>query len=122
MRTGTKALLILLAIGSLALWTAVPAASLWAASKLARTKAEHFQIGLPMTVGAIIVWGTILAWGNALYLRARGLLPLPEDAEDVPPPRGPLEPLLVWSLAFAFLAFLVWFFAFAKNPPPDIQF
>ena len=116
-------LLALLAAGSLALWTAVPAASLWAAGKLARSKAEHFLIGLPLTLAAMAVWGTLLIWINALYLRVTGFWEAFEDPDEPPRRlRGPLESLLVGSLYLAVVAFLIWFFAFARNPQPDIAF
>jgi hypothetical protein len=114
-------LLLLLAVGSLMLWTAVPAAGLWAASKLTVTKAQHFVVGLPMTLSAMILWGVILFSLNAAYVRLTSHPATDDQAEDSPPSqRGPLEAFLVPSLLIACIAFLVWFFAFAKNPPPGI--
>jgi hypothetical protein len=52
-----------------------------------------------------------------------GTAPPPDEEEDESPRMsGPLEPLLVWSLYIAVVVLLVWFFAFAQNPPPDIAF
>jgi hypothetical protein len=114
-------LLIALVVGSLMLWTAVPAAGLWAASRLTASKAQHYLVGLPLTITAMIVWGVLLFSLNALYLRAAGFLTPHDETGEAPSlRRGPLELLLVWSLLLAFLAFLVWFFAFAKDPPPGI--
>ena len=105
------------------MWTAVPAAGLWVAGELADSTTQHFLIGLPLALGAMILWGTALVWLNGLYLRVTGQAP-PPGGEDEEEHRlsGPLEPLLVWSLYIAVVVLLIWFFAFAQNPPPDIQY
>lgn len=115
-------LLALLAIGSLALWIVVPAAWLWAASKLTDSSTSHFAasvLGMPV---AIILFGIALSWVNRLYVRVRwSHVPLPEvddEEEHLRIARGPLEPLLVGSLVIAIAAFVFWFFVLAKNPPP----
>lgn len=116
-------LLALLAAGSLALWTAVPASSLWAAGKLASSKTEHYLIGLPLALFAMALWGLPLLWLNGLYLRVTGHPRSPDDPHE--PPRrlsGPVEPLLVGSLYLAIVAFVVWLVAFATNPGPGIGF
>jgi hypothetical protein len=114
-------LLALLAAGSLALWTAVPAASLWAAGELARSKTEHYIIGLPLTLFAMALWGFLLLRLNGLYLRVTGYSASP-DGPGEPPRRlrGPVEPLLVGTLYLAVVAFLIWLVAFATNPGPGI--
>jgi hypothetical protein len=121
-RLAAALLLVAMAIGSLALWLAVPAACLYAASKLVGTSGEEYVIGLPMTIAAMVAFGAFLAWLNRLYLRVTGVLARYEaELEElgVAPQflRGPLEPLLVTSLAVAIALLIVWFFAFAKNPP-----
>jgi len=115
-------LIVAMAVGSLALWLAVPAACLYAASKLVGTSGEEYVVGLPMTVVAMVVFGAVLAWLNRLYLRMTGVLARYEaeiDELGVAPAflRGPLEPLLVTSLVVALAVLAVWFFGFAKNPP-----
>ena len=116
-------LLALLAAVSLALWTAVPAASLWAAGKLARSKTEHYLIGLPPPLFAMAPWGLPPLWLNGLYLRVTGYSASPDDPGEPPRRlRGPVEPLLVGSLYLAVVAFLIWLFAFATNPGPGIGF
>ena len=116
-------LLALLAAGSLAVWTAVPAASLWAAGKLARSTTEHYLIGLPLTLFAMALSGLLLFWLNGLYLRVTGYSASPDDPGEPPRRlRGPVEPLLVGSLYLAVVAFLVWLLVFATNPGPGIAF
>ena len=114
-------LLALLAAGSLALWTAVPAASLWAAGKLASSNTAHWVVGLPLALFAMALWGLLLLWLNGLYLRVTGYSASPDDPHA---PRrrlrGPVEPLLVVSLYLAIVAFVVWLVAFATNPGPGI--
>ena len=36
------------------------------------------------------------------------------------PPRGPLEPMLIVSLAIAAVALVVWFFVFAEDPSSQV--
>jgi hypothetical protein len=115
-------LLLLLAVGSLALWIVVPAGWLWLASKITDSGASHFlaaMLGMPV---ALILFGIALGWINRLYLRVvwTGPRPLPEPGEEEEEerfPRGPLEPLLVASLVIAICAFLFWFFVIAEDPP-----
>jgi hypothetical protein len=121
-RVAALLLIAAMAVGSLALWLAVPLACLYAASKLVGTSGEEYVVGLPMTIAAMVAFGAFLAWLNRLYLRITGVLARYEaELEDlgVTPPflRGPLEPLLVGSLVVALVVLAVWFFGYAKNPP-----
>jgi hypothetical protein len=109
----------LLALGSLALWTGIPAGALFAAAKLSTTKGGQLAAALPLTLAGMVMWGVGLMWLNGLYLRIQCS---GQDESQAPPVvRGPLERLLVLSLGIAFVAFLVWFFAFATNPGPGIS-
>ena len=114
-------LLCAMAIGSLVLWIGVPAATLYASSKLVDTLAGHFLVALPMTLTAMMIWGSALFWLNGLYLRVTGFFDEPEDPDEPPRRiRGPLEPILIGSLIIALVALFVWFFGFAENPPRQV--
>jgi hypothetical protein len=118
-------LLALMAVGSLALWIGVPAACMYLAGQWTQTAAEHFLIALPMTLVAMMLFGWLLFWVNAIYMRVTGVIRAgsePEAREDDevderPVYRGPLELFLVVSLVIALVAVCIWFFLFAENPP-----
>jgi hypothetical protein len=118
-RLAARFVLLLLAVGSLALWIGIPAGGMWLTGEIADTSDTQFLyawLRIPATMAGFALG---LAWLNSLYLRITGTW----RGEDVDEPgsrrgiRGPLEPLLVNSLMFAVIAMLVWFFVFAENPP-----
>jgi hypothetical protein len=121
-------LLLLLTIGSLALWVGVPAGWLWLASKIADSGSAHLALGIVGMPVAIVLFALVLAWINRLYMRVvwsqRRLEELEElDAEgeeELRIPRGPLEPLLVVSLVLSVVALFFWFFVLAENPTVSI--
>lgn len=116
---------LLMALGSLAMWVVVPAGWLWLAGKITSDQAQHITlsvIGVPL---AIILWARGLFWLNRLHMRVTMPLLIREleEAPDDEPPRpirGPLEPLMVGSLAIALVAMAIWFFFFAETPPSTL--
>jgi hypothetical protein len=121
-RLAAGLLLCGMALGSLALWIAVPLGCLWLSSRVAGTSAEEYLLALPLTIVAMVLFGLMLGWLNRLYLRLTGVLARYEaelEEYGVEPSflRGPLEPLLVGSLVIALVAMVVWFFLLAKDPP-----
>ena len=116
---------ILMAVGSFAMWVAVPAGFLWLAGKITSDQTQHITlsvIGVPL---AIIIWARGLFWLNRLHMRVTMPLLIREleDAPDDEPPRpirGALEPLMVGSLAIAIVAMAIWFFFFAETPPSTL--
>jgi hypothetical protein len=115
--------MVLMGIGSLALWIGVPTLCLWATSKVSSSSADHLLLDLPLTIVAMGLFGAVLVWLNGLYMRVTGVIAAYEaDEEEYGPGaaprylRGPLEALLVTSLVLALIAMLVWFFVFANNP------
>ena len=97
-----------MAVGSIALWTAVPIGALWFATAVTTSRAGVYVVALCACPTAMLVWGVALSRVNALYLR----LARREDSE----PRSPLDALLVGSFVFAVAAFLVWYFVLSDSP------
>jgi hypothetical protein len=121
-RIAAATLLVLMAIGSFALWTVVPLGCLWVGSKAAGSSAEEYVIALPLTIVAMLMLGMLLAWLNRTYLAVTGILAQYEAEEEelgvtVRHLRGPIEPILVGSLVIAIAVMVVWFFLLAKDPP-----
>ena len=117
-RLAAAFLLVLMAIGSFALWVGIPAAALYAASRLSDSIGSHLALGLPLSLASMVAFGAFLIWLNRLYLRITIPWAVAEAEADEDPRRlrGPLEPLLVGSLLVALIGFVVWFFVFAENP------
>jgi hypothetical protein len=108
-------LLVLMAIGSLALWMGVPVAGLWGLGKVTHSTATHFLAALVVIPTGLILSAMALGWLNRLYLRVRQASE-PADEDQAAPARGPLEYFMRWSLLAAFTAFLLWFFILAERP------
>jgi hypothetical protein len=105
-------LIVLMLIGSFALWVGVPAGGLWLTGRLTESPVAALALALVLITTGIALFAMVLAWVNALYLRITGAV---QFDDDLPVRlRGPLESLLVGSLVIAILAFLVWFFLFAQ--------
>jgi hypothetical protein len=120
-RVAAGFLLVVLAAGTLVLCIGIPVGCLWLASKLTDSIGAHFLVALPMTLACMGLFAALLYRVDRLYLRVTGAFPAThdEDADEEEPrvPRGPLEPMMVLSFVIAVIAFLVWFFLFAENPP-----
>jgi hypothetical protein len=121
-------LLGLLAVGSVALWIAVPLGCLHLAWRVAGTSAEAYLLALAFTVAGMIAFGALLVWINRLYLRVTGVIAryMAEEARFGRGSsqrflRGPLEPMLVVSLLVAIVVLVVWFLVFAHSPNPSIS-
>jgi hypothetical protein len=102
-------LLALMAIGSLALWLLIPTAVLWGLAQVTTSASNHLVMGIAAVPIAMALFATLLIWLNALYLRVIGAYDRAADEEDEPRRiRGPLEPLMGWSLALAVVVAVVW--------------
>jgi hypothetical protein len=118
-RAAAAFLLVVLAAASIVFWIGVPLLVLWALSKVTESFTVHFVAGLIGAPTAMVLFAPVLFWINSLYLRVTGV--------SAPPPeerprrlRGPLEPILLWTLPVALGALFVWFFLFAENPPHQV--
>jgi hypothetical protein len=104
-------LLLLMVVGSFALWIGVPAAVLWGLGEIVENRTEHLLLGLLAVPVGIVLLGTLLAQLNTIYLRVIGFeLDADEEDEWVPRLRGPLDRILGVSAVIALIAFLVWMF------------
>ena len=107
--------LVVLTLGSFALWIGVPAGSLWVASHLTESSGLHLPIALAVMIPGMFAAGLLLSWLNLLYLRITGGEIVGAGAYRARR-KGPLEPLMVASFVLAIICLFVWFFFFAENP------
>lgn len=104
-------LLLLMVVGALALWIAVPAGVLWGLGKLVDDRTEHLILGLLAVPLAMVLFGIVLARLNTTYLRLSGVELRSDDEEDgewLPRLRGPLDRIVGISAVIALVAFLLW--------------
>jgi hypothetical protein len=109
-------LLLLMAVGSLALWIAIPAAVMRILMPISDSLTHQLVLALVGVPLAMVLFAAGLFWLNRLYLRVAGHRP-----DDDDPPRrlrGPLEPLLAWSFLLALLTLLIWYLFLPHGPPP----
>jgi len=114
--------LTVLAVACLAFWTVVPLGALWLFGRATDASTTHYLVGLLGVPLAMGLCAPALFWLNGLYLRVSGVLAQVEaEARETGWRRrvaGPLEPLLLLSLAIAVIALCVWFFGYADNSAP----
>lgn len=129
MRRAGVALILLMIVGSLALWIAIPAGWLWLASQLSNRYELIYILalfGCPITM---ILWGIGLARIHAAYLRLSGADParggrsawLRSSSGERPgegEPRPVLDVIMAGSVLLAIVVFTVWFFFFASSFNP----
>jgi len=115
------ALVPLLGLGSLALWTVVPMGWFWIASSLSDSYLTVYWVallGCPLTM---VLWGWGLYRINAVYLRLSGR-DVAAQRRDWPESAGTRRPvmlldvLLIASAVLALITVIVWFFFFAGSP------
>ncbi len=112
-------LLALMAVGSFALWLLVPTAVLWGLGHLTISPSHHLVLALLAVPPAMVVFGALLVALNGLYLRVVGAQHMiEEETGELRPVRGPLEPMLGWSLAVAVVVGVVWLFL---HPIPQLS-
>jgi hypothetical protein len=114
-------MLALLGLACVGWWVGVPAAVLWGLSMATDSLAGHVVLGLIAVPAAMALLAPLLFWLNGLYLQVTGVLDrLQEDEEESGwhrRVRGPLEPMMLFSLGVVLVAFTIWFVFFAAIPP-----
>jgi hypothetical protein len=123
-------LMALMAVGSVAMWTVIPIAGLWVASRLSDSYTQMgvapllaAAVGIPV---AMAVAAKLLARVERLHMRITGTAPpsrvVParrRSLGDSRPERlTTLDRILVLSVLVAMVAMAVWFFAFAGSSLP----
>jgi hypothetical protein len=113
-------LVLIMFMGSLALWVGVPLGWLWIGSQLQGETGSvgvallAMMAGMIVTVVALVIW---LSWLNRKHVE------LQELRGRAPRTSTALEQVLVGSGALAVLGFLVWFFGFSGSAPlPGLEF
>jgi ABC-type dipeptide/oligopeptide/nickel transport system permease component len=119
-RLAASFVLVLLGVGSLALWIGIPAGALWFFGHVTDSTNGHFLLSLVFIPVLMAFFAPVLFWLNGLYLRVTGVMGAQETDEEEDHAwrgRGPLELFLYAGMAAALVSLFVWFFFFAENPP-----
>jgi hypothetical protein len=103
-------LLLMLVIGSFALWIGVPAGVLWGLGAVTADPAEHLVLGLIGVPVGMVLFGFVLAALNGAYLYVVGVSFATTDDEREWRPRlsGPLDRIIRVSGMICLAAFLAW--------------
>ena len=121
-------LVLLMAIGSIAMWLGVPVFWLWLASRIANSSQPQLGLYVLILVGIVvsmIVLGRILGRLNVVHQRLTGRLPERREQtmwlrsmrgeREVNRDSGVLGTVMVISVGLAMLAAGIWFFFFAEG-------
>ena len=130
---GGALLVLLMALGSIAMWLVVPVAWLWLGSQM--TTSSQPSIGpyllvLAGTVVSMIVIGKLLGSLNRMHMRVTGRLrdkreqatwmkSMRGERRGVHQDRGVLYGVMMISVGLALALFAIWFFAFAGSSLPS---
>jgi hypothetical protein len=124
------ALIALMVVGSVAVWTAIPIAGLWVASQLSDSNVQMGAVPLLVAAGgipaAMAFAIALLARVERLHMRVTGTAPQTRvvpawqrslgDSRSVP--LTLLDRIMIASVLVAMIAMAVWFFAFAGSSLP----
>lgn len=125
-------LVLLMAIGSIAMWLVTPAFWLWVASRMTSStqpSAGPYLLVLAGTVVTMIVLGKALGSLNRAHQRVIGaeeerrrqatwMKSMRGERQAVERPQGVLEVVMLVSVGLALAVMGVWFFAFAGSSLP----
>jgi choline-glycine betaine transporter len=118
-RVVAKFLLAMMTAGSLILWLGIPVFGLWAISKVTSSPGNHLLVAVLVIPMVMLAFAPALFWVNRLYLQVVGIVGDEDDDEEDERRRvrGPLEPILLVSLAIAATGLVVWILILAPNSP-----
>jgi hypothetical protein len=127
-QAASAAVLVAMALGSLALWIAIPLGWFWVAGQLTAHYPSIYLIAIAACPLSMIAFAAVLSRLNRFYYDLRGReLPAPARSAWLKaitgergrrPERTALDVLMVVSAAIALIALMVWLFAFAGSPLP----
>ncbi len=127
---GTVAALLVLvmAVGSVAMWIGVPVFWLWLASRIADSSQPSLGLYLLVLVGIVAsmaVVGKALGIANRTHMEITGNLPQKREQtiwlrsmraeREVKRETGVLGIVMAWSVSVAMVLFGIWFFLFAEG-------
>ena len=129
---GGAVLVLLMALGSIAMWLVVPIAWLWLGSQM--TNSSQPSIGpyllvLAGTIVSMIVIGKLLGTLNRMHMRVTGRMrdtreqatwmkSMRGERRGTHQDRGVLDGVMMISVGIALALFGIWFFAFAGSSLP----
>jgi hypothetical protein len=130
-RIAAALLILLMAVGSVALWLAIPVGWIYLASKLVSSSQPTMGPYLLVLVGiptSMVIMGKLLSRLNRVYGEVTETTPqvkvrMPwhrsmRGERDGAHPRTVLDVVMVASVSLALLCFGVWFFLFAGSSLP----
>ena len=125
-------LVLLMGIGSIAMWLVTPAFWLWVASRMTRStqpSAGPYLLVIAGTVVTMIVLGKLLGALNRAHQRVVGaederrrqatwMRSMRGERQVASRPRGVLEVVMMVSVGLAIVVMAIWFFGFAGSSLP----
>ena len=125
---GATLLVLLMAVGSIAMWLVTPVFWLWLASQIASSSQPSLGIYMLVLFGIIftmVVLGKLLGWLNRTHQHLTGSMPARREQtvwlksmraeRGVQREHGVLGLVMAWSVSIALTLFGIWFFFFAKG-------
>ena len=122
-------LVVLMAVGSVAMWIAAPVFWLWLVSQFSESTSPSLGLYMVVLIGTtatVVVLGKTLGYLNRVHGAMTGRMPARRDQtvwmrshrgeRDVQREHGVLGTVMAVSVSIALVALGVWFFLFAGSP------
>jgi hypothetical protein len=122
-------LVVLMAIGSVAMWIAAPVFWLWLVSQFSESTSPSlglYMVVLLGTIATVVLLGRTLGWLNRVHGTMTGRMPPRRDQtvwmrstrgeRDVRRDHGVLGTVMAVSVSIALVAMGIWFLFFAGSP------